>query len=71
MDKRMRKLLQDPKFRRHLEKNMQHKSGWGLGTLVFLLAGVWLVNHFKLLPDIPLVVLVAIVIIVYFLFRRK
>ena len=49
---------------------MKHQ-GWGLGTLVFLLIGVLIVNHFNLLPDIPLAVLVAIVVIVYFLFRRK
>ena len=67
----MRKLLRDPKMRRHLERSMKHQGGWGLGTLLFLLIGVWLVSHFKLLPDIPLVVLVVIVVIVYFLFRRK
>ena len=71
MDKRMKNLLRDPKFRKHLERSVQGKNSWGLGTLVFLLIGVWLVNHFNLLPDIPLFVLVAIVVIVYFLFRRK
>lgn len=70
MDRRMRKLLQDSKLRRNLERSMKHQ-GWGLGTLVFLLIGVLIVNHFNLLPDIPLAVLVAIVVIVYFLFRRK
>lgn len=67
----MRKLLNDPKIRKHLEKRMKRQGGWGLETLLFLLISVWLANRFKLLPDIPLAVLVAIVVIVYFLFRRK
>lgn len=67
----MRRLLNDPKARKYLEKSMKRQGGWGLETLLFLLIGVWLANRFKLLPDIPLVVLVVIVVIVYFLFRRK
>ncbi|MBI4158742.1 hypothetical protein HY500_00605 [Candidatus Woesearchaeota archaeon] len=68
----MRELFKNKKFRREFERSLGHqRKGWGINTLLFLLIAVWLMSRYNLLPDVPLVVLVLIVIIVYFLFKRK
>ncbi|MBS3156318.1 hypothetical protein J4413_03755 [Candidatus Woesearchaeota archaeon] len=72
LNKEMKKLFKDKRFRKEFERSLEHqKEGWGLGTLLVLLIAVWLMSRYDLLPDIPLAVLVIIVIIVYFLFRRR
>lgn len=72
LNKEMRKLLKDKRFRKEFERSLKHQDeGWGLGTLLVLLIAVWLISRYGLLPDIPLAVLVIIIIIVYFLFRRR
>lgn len=72
MDRHMKKLLNDRKFRKEFERSLKSdRKSWGLGTLLVLLIVVWLISRFGLLPDIPLFVLAIIVIIVYILFRRR